>query len=60
MIIKIIKKIIKHIDYSNSNKTPLGRWNNVGKSCDEILNKKINKKIRTKLRKIQLNKNYII
>jgi hypothetical protein len=42
--------ILQRIDISFQ-KPPLGRWQNVGKSCDLILNKKINTKYRTLLKK---------
>ena len=50
MIQNLLSLLRRHVDLSFQ-KPPLGRWQNVGKSCEWILNKKINGKYRTLLRK---------
>lgn len=54
MWLKILNFIKNQIDFSIVNTTPLGRWKQVGKSCDYILSHRINKKIRTIFKKRQL------
>jgi hypothetical protein len=55
-MLKFLNMIKNRIDFSIINTTPLGRWNQVGKSCEDILSHRINKKIRTILRKKQYNR----
>ena len=54
----VVNIIGRRIDIFPNN-TPLGRWKNVGKSCDIILSKKINTKYRTLIKKNNLLKTNI-
>jgi len=55
-MLRLLNMIKNRIDFSCVNTTPLGRWNQVGKSCDDILSYRIRKKMRTILKKRQLHR----